>query len=125
LKTVFRKSFERDLKRIKNRSILRQIKRVIEEVEAATSLQAVGNVKKLRGASGFYRIRIAEYRIGIAVETAEVEFVRCLHRRDIYRFSLDSVHFAGRAFRVVAPSHRSISTLTTGQEVRAGVSGNL
>lgn len=85
MKTAFRKSFERDLKRVKDRSILRQVKQAIEEIEAAASLGEVGGVKKLSGARGFYRMRIGEVRIGIAVETSEVEFVRCLHRREIYR----------------------------------------
>jgi mRNA interferase RelE/StbE len=86
VKTVFRKSFERDLKRIKDRSVLEQTKQAIEEVEAAASLQEISGVKKLSGAGSFYRIRIGEYRIGIAVEVSEVEFVRCLHRREIYRY---------------------------------------
>lgn len=85
MKTVFRKSFERDLKKIKDRLILKQVKQAIEEVEAAKRLKAAGSLKKLSGAGGFYRIRIGEYRIGIAVEASEVEFVRCLHRREIYR----------------------------------------
>ena len=42
-------------------------------------------MKKLSGASGFYRIRVGDYRVGIAVEDETVEFVRVLHRRDIYR----------------------------------------
>jgi mRNA interferase RelE/StbE len=29
---------------------------------------------------------VGDYRIGISVEGDEVEFVRCLHRRDIYRY---------------------------------------
>lgn len=44
------------------------------------------NLKKMSGASGFYRIRMGDYRIGVAVEAGVVEFVRVLHRRDIYRY---------------------------------------
>jgi mRNA interferase RelE/StbE len=86
VKTVFRKSFERDLKKIKEQPILEQLKQVIEEVEAAASLKEVSGVKRLSGAGGFYRIRVGEYRIGIASEASQVEFVRCLHRREIYRY---------------------------------------
>lgn len=86
MKTIFRKGFERDLKRIKDRSVLEQTKQVIEEVETTASLHEVNGVKKLSGVGGFYRIRVGEYRIGIAVEGPEVEFVRCLHRREIYRY---------------------------------------
>jgi len=66
--------------------LLRRVKEAIQQVEAAETLRELPNLTKLSGASGFYRIRIGDYRIGIAVENDEVvEFVRCLHRRDIYR----------------------------------------
>jgi len=41
VKAIFRKSFERDLKRIKDRSVLEQAKQVIEETEAAANLLPV------------------------------------------------------------------------------------
>ncbi len=86
MKTAFRKSFARDLKKIKDPELLDRIRRVIEEVEAADNLQAIGNVKKIAGSESFYRIRVGDYRIGIAVEGHLVDFVRCLSRRDLYRF---------------------------------------
>jgi mRNA interferase RelE/StbE len=86
VKILFRKSFERDLKKIKDRAILAQVRQAIEGVEAAASLKEISGIKKLSGVSDFYRIRIGEYRIGLAVEASEVEFVRCLHRRKIYRY---------------------------------------
>ena len=46
MKTIFRKSFERDLKRIKDRSVLEQAEQVIEEVEAAASLHEVNGVEE-------------------------------------------------------------------------------
>ena len=45
MKTIFRKSFERDLKRIKDRSVLEQTKQVIEEVETTASLHEINGVK--------------------------------------------------------------------------------
>jgi len=86
VRVVFRKSFERDLKGIKDRNILKKIRLSIEETEAATSLQDVSGLKKLSSASRFYRIRLGEYRIGLVAEASGVEFVRCLHRREIYRY---------------------------------------
>lgn len=57
MKTVFRKSFERDLKKIKDQSVLEQIRRVIEEVEATATLQQIGSLAKISGTANFYRIR--------------------------------------------------------------------
>ena len=37
MKAVFRKSFERDLKKVKDRVILAKVKQSIEEIEAAIS----------------------------------------------------------------------------------------
>jgi mRNA interferase RelE/StbE len=86
MNTAFRKSFERDLKKIKDQDLLDRIRGAIEEVEAADDLQSISNLKKISGSADFYRIRVGEYRIGIVVEADTVEFVRCLPRRDLYRF---------------------------------------
>lgn len=66
--------------------MLRRVREAIEQVEVAETLGELPNLTILSGASGFYRIRVGDHRIGIAVEGDEVEFVRCLHRRDIYRY---------------------------------------
>lgn len=57
---------------------------MVEQV--ANTLQEVHNVRKLAGAAGFFRIRVGEYRIGIALVADEVEFLRCLHQRDMDRY---------------------------------------
>ena len=84
--TYFRQSFEKDLRRIRNRRVLDRVQELIETVEAAKLLASVPNVKKLRGAAGYFRVRVGEYRVGLVVEGNEVDFVRVLPRRDIYRY---------------------------------------
>jgi hypothetical protein len=59
VKVDFRKSFEKDLGRIRDQDLLLQIKAVIESVENAESLLDVGNIKKLR----LYRIGYASVAI--------------------------------------------------------------
>jgi mRNA interferase RelE/StbE len=66
--------------------VLKRIHGVVEKVEAADSLDEIANLKKLSGAENCYRIRIGDHRLGIFVENDTVEFVRCLHRRELYRF---------------------------------------
>ena len=44
-------------------------------------------MKKTSGISGYYRARVGSYRVGLAVEGAEVESVRVLDRKDIYKYS--------------------------------------
>lgn len=87
MKTAFRKSFAPDLKKLKkNREVLGRIKDNIEEVEAAESLSQLPSLKKLSGRDDFYRIRVGDYRMGLVMRGETVEFVCCLHRREIYRY---------------------------------------
>ncbi len=46
----------------------------------------IRNVKKLKGFRSAYRVRVGDYRIGVFVDGNYVDFVRVLHRREIYRF---------------------------------------
>ncbi len=86
MKTEFRTSFEKDLKKILDQKLLIKIKEIIEEIETVTTLGDIKNIKKLKGEDNFYRIRIGEYRIGIKVTDDTITLVRLLHRREIYRF---------------------------------------
>ena len=86
MRVAFRKSFARDLKNIRSEPVRHRVRSVIEEVEAAATLSDIRNLAKLRGRGDFYHIQIGRYRIGVAVEGDEVEFVRCLDRREVYRY---------------------------------------
>jgi len=85
LRTAFRTSFLRDLKRIRDEGLKQRVARLIEQVEQAENLHVLDNVRKLAGHGGYYRVRLGDYRVGLAVEGDTATFVRCLHRRDIYR----------------------------------------
>ena len=61
------------------------MKTALEQLEAAEALESIHSLRKLAGASGFYRIRVGDYRIGLAVSDDGTECVRCLHRRNIYK----------------------------------------
>ena len=50
VETLFRRSFERDLKKIRDRNLLEKIKQSIESVESADALSEVSSVRKLKGA---------------------------------------------------------------------------
>ncbi|MDQ3813235.1 MAG: type II toxin-antitoxin system RelE/ParE family toxin [Armatimonadota bacterium] len=86
MKTEFKSSFARDLRTIRDRNLLARIQAVIETVEQAEALQDIANLSKLQGGDNFYRIRVGDYRVGIVIESDTVIFVRCLNRREIYRY---------------------------------------
>jgi mRNA interferase RelE/StbE len=82
----FRKSFEKDLNNLRDESLLQRIQAVIEEVEEAENLGDLSNLKKLKADGNYYRIRVGDYRIGIALDENTVIFVRVLHRKEVYRY---------------------------------------
>jgi len=86
LKVRFRASFARDLRALKDQDLLGRIKALIESVENAKTLADVVGLKKLRGGGAYYRARVGDYRVGLAVEEDVVAFVRVLHRREVYRY---------------------------------------
>ena len=82
----FRRSFLRDLRTIRDAETLSRIKQNIEQIEAASSLSDVSNMTKLQGGGNFYRVRVGDFRMGLILNGETIVFVRCLHRRDIYRY---------------------------------------
>lgn len=86
MKVRFKESFARDLRNLKDKALLDRIRALIESVEKAESLADVAGLKKLRGGGTHYRIRVGDYRVGLAVEEDVVAFVRVLHRREVYRY---------------------------------------
>ncbi len=87
MKTEFKKSFLKDLRRHrKNKSLLSRIKEVIEEVEAAETHTNISNLKKLKPGGTYYRIRIGNYRIGLIIADEVASFVRALDRKEMYRY---------------------------------------
>lgn len=85
MRTTFRSSFLRDLKKIRDQRTLHRIRAAIESVEDAARPTEVSGLKKIVGAESHYRIRVGDYRLGVVLTESTVDFVRCLHRRDIYR----------------------------------------
>ena len=86
MKIKFESKFSKDLRKIKDQKLLSQIKVVINECKLAQTLDDIKNLKKLKGYQIFHRIKIGDYRIGIAIINDELIFTRFLHRREIYRF---------------------------------------
>lgn len=86
MNVVFLSSFTRDLKKIKDRVTLRRIDVAIQGVEAADSSQELHGLEKLSGTENCYRIRVGEFRIGLKIDSNTATFVRCLNRKEIYRF---------------------------------------
>ena len=86
MKVRFKASFASDLRALTDKSLLERVKALLATVESAETLHDIPNLMKLRGIGSYYRIRLGDYRVGLAVEENAIVFIRLLHRREIYRY---------------------------------------
>lgn len=85
MRVEYHNSFERDIRRIKDRAILGRVKAVIIELESIEALEGYSNVKAMKGYPGYFRIRIGDYRLGLKQTEIGVRLIRFLSRGEIYR----------------------------------------
>ena len=81
---VFYTAFERDLKKIKDKSVAQAVKDFIELTSLCKSMNDIPNLVKLKGHKTAYRFRINDYRIGLFIEQNTICFSAFDHRRKIY-----------------------------------------
>ena len=84
MKVSIDESFTKDTDRISNKKIRSRVADIIEEVKRADKLSAIRNCKKLKGYQNVYRIKVGQYRIGFVFEEQTVDFLRFLHRSEVY-----------------------------------------
>lgn len=83
---TFTKSFAKDLRKISDPAVLKPLQEVIKGIELAEGLQNLKHLKKISSVSGYYRLRLGDYRLGMIIDGDNVNLVRILHRKDIYRY---------------------------------------
>jgi mRNA interferase RelE/StbE len=83
---VFKSSFAKGLRKIKEKKIKQQVLDIIQQVEKASDLQGINDLKQLKGVDKYYRLKMGDYRFGLILEQDTLPFVRFLHRKDIYRY---------------------------------------
>jgi len=81
---VVLRQFQKDLQKQASTELNNEVLSLIELLEEANSIRELSNVKKMKGFSNYYRIRIGDYRVGCRVEKNTIELMRLAHRKDIY-----------------------------------------
>jgi len=81
-----RKSFSKDVDKIRDKKLLSVISETIGLIENAASVREIRQIKKIEGSKNHYRIRIGDYRMGLLIENKTVFIVRFLHRKEIYKY---------------------------------------
>jgi len=85
MKVDYHKSFEQDLRKVRDRTLLNRVKAILLELEESETLETISSVKAMRGHPGYFRIRIGDYRLGLKRADGGVRIIRFLSRGDIYR----------------------------------------
>ena len=83
----YRQLFLKDLKKLRKQPVYDQIYELaFTTLPNVRSLQEITNIKAMKGYLERYRIRVGDYRVGIAVRENSIEVMRVLHRREFYRY---------------------------------------
>ncbi|SOU85665.1 type II toxin-antitoxin system RelE family toxin [Tenacibaculum dicentrarchi] len=96
MNVIYLESLKKDLKKIKDKKLLKNLSAVFIKLEDVDDLLKISSVKKLSGHPDAYRIRIGDYRLGIYynenklsiarfTEVNEVSIARFVKRNDIYK----------------------------------------
>ena len=87
MQLVIKESFHRDLKKKSvDKIIYTKVEALLEELGVKEKISDIENIKKIKGTQGYYRVKIGKFRVGIYFNEGIVFVVRCLPRKDIYKF---------------------------------------
>jgi len=85
MEVVYLRSFLNDIKKVKDKNVKSKVKAALENIENAETLENLPNVKKLKGYSTAFRVRIGDFRMGFYRNGEIVEVARFLKCDDIYK----------------------------------------
>ena len=84
---LFDESFEKSIKKLKDKRIKIRVIDLIETFQEAENITEVPNIKKMQGFQSFYRVRLGDYRVGFELlEDNIVYLILIAHRKDIYKY---------------------------------------
>ena len=77
--------FLKDIQKINDKKIKQDLLDAISIFKNAENILEIANVKKLKGHSEAYRLRIGNYRLGFYYDTETIVLQRFVKREDIYK----------------------------------------
>jgi len=86
MKLVFTKLFQKDVWKLKNKLVLKQLKVFLLTLKETKILWEIGNIKPIKWSKCFYRARIWRYRLWFKLENNKIILLRFLPRKDIYKY---------------------------------------
>lgn len=85
MQVLFSRQFEKQIRNVQNKILAKRIEDAIIEVKNASTAVEISDLKKLKGFTNAYRIKLGDHRIGLYISGNTVEFACFMNRKDIYR----------------------------------------
>ena len=85
MKLIYLSSFLKDLKKVDDKKVKTKVKEILLSLKEIENIQNNKQIVKLKGHPTAYRIRIANYRMGMYLEENTITLARFLKRNDIYK----------------------------------------
>lgn len=86
MKVAYTKSFDKDVESIRHDADIKQrLTSLIKDLKKSENIYEIKNTKKIEGYPNYFRIKMGDYRLGFKIVDNELELIRFLHRKDIYR----------------------------------------
>ncbi|WP_281238901.1 type II toxin-antitoxin system RelE family toxin [Flavobacterium praedii] len=85
MKVEYLKQFSKDVSKINDESLKTNLFDVIIVLKNTENLNLISNLRKMKGHSEAYRIRIGKYRLGFYFDGEVIELARFAKREDIYK----------------------------------------
>jgi mRNA interferase RelE/StbE len=83
---IFDRSFSKSLDKLSDKQIKARLIALITSMEKAKSINELAAVKPMKGHTGFFRIRIGDYRVGFELtKNSEILLILVAHRKEIYK----------------------------------------
>lgn len=77
-------SFKKDFLKLKNKEIEKRIIQKLNQLEKASNLNELSNLKKMKWFDNFFRLRVWDYRIWFEFDWKKIILLRLRNRKDIY-----------------------------------------
>ena len=81
MKVRYEKSFLKDLRKRKDKTLKNRVGTIISDIKKARDRSDLVNIEKLKGHDSAFKIRIGDYRLGLFIENDTIIFSRLLHRK--------------------------------------------
>jgi mRNA interferase RelE/StbE len=86
VKVVVSEAFQRDVRKLHNRLAEDAVLHAVKLLNTAAHLRDLSAVVAIQGKPHYFRYRVGSYRLGFTFRDGTLTLLRCLHRREAYRF---------------------------------------